>query len=76
MKFDYIDRPPKNALDEAIVTLHHLGALDEAHVLTEIGHQMVKLPLEPRVSSVQLIVRSSGCAETLGTIAFKSSYCE
>lgn len=50
MRFDFIDAPPELALKEALKTLRQLGALDNENRMTNVGEQMTKLPIEPRVS--------------------------
>ena len=47
--FDYIDRPSKSALQNAIRTLRILGAIDSTNQLTDLGRKMYMIPLEPRV---------------------------
>ena len=53
MSFDYIDHPPKLALEEAVETLRLLGAVNtvnNSNQLSDVGKKMAKLPVEPRVS--------------------------
>lgn len=47
---NWLDRPPKAALDEAKARLAELGALDESGRPTEHGHAISKLPLPPRLA--------------------------
>ena len=43
--FPFLDRPPREAYEKALMHLFQLGALDEAGHINETGIQMAKLPL-------------------------------
>ncbi|CAD6573789.1 MAG: Putative ATP-dependent RNA helicase dhr2 [Alectoria sarmentosa] len=43
--FPFLDRPPREALEKALLQLFQLGALTESGAISEIGLQMAKLPL-------------------------------
>ncbi|KAL9096799.1 MAG: hypothetical protein Q9163_006411 [Psora crenata] len=47
--FPFLDKPPRNALEKALLLLLRLGALTDRGTINEIGLQMARLPL-----SVQL----------------------
>lgn len=47
--FDFIDRPGKGAIHQALENLTLMGALDHSGRLTKIGEFMVDLGLEPRL---------------------------
>jgi len=49
-EFDFIDKPEKRQIDEAIRDLKILGALDENGHITDIGKEMVEYPLDPRLA--------------------------
>ena len=49
-EFDFIDKPEKRQIDEAIRDLKILGALDENGQITDIGKEMVEYPLDPRLA--------------------------
>ena len=43
--FAFLDRPPQNALDKALLQLWLLGALTESGGVSDIGRQIAKLPV-------------------------------
>lgn len=45
IKFPFLDYPPREALEKALLQLYQLGALTESGAISEIGQQMAKLPL-------------------------------
>lgn len=45
INFPFLDRPPREALEKALLLLLQLGALTESGAISEIGLQMAKLPL-------------------------------
>jgi HrpA-like RNA helicase len=49
-EFDFIDKPEKKQIDEAIRDLKILGALDSDGKITDIGKEMVEYPLDPRLA--------------------------
>ena len=49
------------ALEDALVQLHLLGALDEDGGLTEIGHQLAQMPVDPPLGRTLVAARGLGC---------------
>ena len=49
-EFDFIDKPEKRQIDEAVRDLKILGALDENGQITDIGKELVEYPLDPRLA--------------------------
>lgn len=45
INFPFLDRPPREALEKALLQLFQLGALTESGAISEIGLQMARLPL-------------------------------
>lgn len=68
--FDFMDKPPKEAIDTAYEQLKLLGAIEsiEANSLTPLGKQMAKFPLDPRFSKILLSAPKYGCLEEALTI--------
>ena len=56
--FPFLEPPPKRAIVDGYQLLAELGAVDEAHELTVIGHELARLPLDPRVGRMILEARS------------------
>ncbi len=45
INFPFLDHPPREALEKALLQLYQLGALTNSGAISEIGQQMAKLPL-------------------------------
>ena len=52
--FPFLEAPPRKAVADGYALLGELGAVDEANELTEIGAQLARLPLDPRVGRMIL----------------------
>jgi ATP-dependent helicase HrpA len=68
-QFPFIDPPAPKAIQDGYALLAELGAVDEAHALTEVGKQLAKLPLDPRIGRMVLAARSENALEELLIIA-------
>jgi len=68
INFEYVDRPPTEALLFAIEQLTALGALDKEGELTLLGRRMAEFPLEPKMSKAIINAESHGCTEEVLTI--------
>ncbi|HLL09931.1 MAG TPA: DUF3418 domain-containing protein, partial [Rubrivivax sp.] len=55
--FPFIEPPPRKAIADGYALLAELGAVDEQNELTAIGHELAKLPLDPRVGRMILEAR-------------------
>lgn len=68
--FDFIDPPDREAFHEAYQTLIALGAITQDKTgITDIGRQMVRLPLEPRIARMVIEAQKHGCVKEIATIA-------
>ncbi len=67
--FNFIDKPDMAAFHNAFQVLHDLGALDEHNNLTDLGHKMAHLPLEPRISAMLLAAEKYDCVKQIAIIA-------
>src|SRR5712691_6039177 len=56
-EFPFIDPPASKAIQDGYALLAELGAVDEADELTEIGKQLAKLPVDPRIGRMVLAAR-------------------
>ncbi|KAF1956484.1 P-loop containing nucleoside triphosphate hydrolase protein [Byssothecium circinans] len=54
LNFPFLDRPPVEALKEALFQLLRLGALKPDGTISDIGLQMAKLPVTPKLGRVLL----------------------
>ncbi|MDF1663374.1 MAG: ATP-dependent helicase HrpB, partial [Planctomycetota bacterium] len=48
-EFPWLDKPREASLEKALQVLQRLGAVNEKRELTDLGRQLLKLPLEPRL---------------------------
>jgi ATP-dependent helicase HrpA len=55
--FPFLEAPPRRAIADGYQLLAELGATDELNALTPIGHELAKLPLDPRVGRMILAAR-------------------
>ncbi|NVB79248.1 MAG: ATP-dependent RNA helicase HrpA [Kofleriaceae bacterium] len=53
-EFPFLDPPPQRAIGEGYRVLEELGAIDEEGELTNLGHQLGRLPLDPRLGRMIL----------------------
>ena len=55
--FPFLNPPLPAAIRAGYGLLHELGALDDAHVLTPLGHELARLPLDPTLGRMLLQAR-------------------
>ncbi|WP_240001794.1 ATP-dependent RNA helicase HrpA [Parvibium lacunae] len=67
--FPFIEPPNGRAIADGYQLLQELGALDERNVLTPLGTQLVKLPLDPRIGRMILAAREQHCLREMLIIA-------
>jgi HrpA-like RNA helicase len=60
-KFDFLDRPPPDAIAGAQRLLRYLGAVDASNSMTEVGKRMAAFPLEPRFTRAIFAAKELGC---------------
>jgi ATP-dependent helicase HrpA len=56
--FPFLERPPGKAIADGYGLLAELGAIDDDGVLTPMGRELARLPLDPRVGRMILEARS------------------
>lgn len=54
MDFPFLDRPPREALEKALMQLYQLKALSESGEISDVGLQIAKLPLSASLGRVLL----------------------
>jgi pre-mRNA-splicing factor ATP-dependent RNA helicase DHX16 len=73
LHFDFMDRPPADALIRALEQLYALGALNDRGELTKLGRRMAEFPLDPMLSKTVIASEKYKCtAEVLSTVAMLS----
>ncbi|HRI63019.1 MAG TPA: ATP-dependent RNA helicase HrpA [Polyangium sp.] len=68
-EFPFLDPPPKKAVEEGYRVLEELSAIDEQGELTEIGTQLARLPLDPRLGRMILAAQHEGSLAEILVIA-------
>jgi ATP-dependent helicase HrpA len=68
-RFPFLDPPRSDAIRDGYKTLFELGALDENRELTEIGRQLSRLPVDPRIGRMILAAQEEGCLSEVLIIA-------
>jgi pre-mRNA-splicing factor ATP-dependent RNA helicase DHX16 len=73
LHFDFMDRPPADALIRALEMLYALGALNDRGELTKLGRRMAEFPLDPMLSKTVIVSEKYKCtSEILSTVAMLS----
>jgi len=67
--FPFLDPPTPKAIADGYALLAELGAVDEARELTEVGRQIARLPVDPRISRMVLAGREEGSLAEVLVIA-------
>jgi len=68
-EFPFIDQPASKAIQDGYALLAELGAVDEANELTEVGRQLAKLPVDPRIGRMVLAAKSENALREVLVIA-------
>ncbi len=67
--FPFVEPPTGRAVADGMQLLAELNALDEQGALTDVGRDVAKLPLDPRVARMLLAAREQQCLAEMLTIA-------
>src|SRR5688572_15698873 len=68
-EFPFLDPPAPRAIADGYALLAELGAVDEANALTDLGRELARLPLDPRISRMLVGAREERCLDDLLVIA-------
>ncbi|MEO7243011.1 MAG: ATP-dependent RNA helicase HrpA, partial [Variovorax sp.] len=68
-RFPFLEAPSGRAIADGYQLLSELGAVDEANELTDIGRQLARLPLDPRVGRMILEAHTRDALDELLIIA-------
>jgi len=60
VRFPFLTRPPREALEKALLQLLNIEALEETGSISEIGRHIAKLPLTPTLGRVLLAAAENG----------------
>ncbi len=67
--FPFLDPPPPKMVADGYQLLTELGAVDEEQRLTDMGRELAKLPLDPKIGRMILAARERGCLREMLIIA-------
>ncbi|MGI4777299.1 MAG: ATP-dependent RNA helicase HrpA [Janthinobacterium lividum] len=68
-QFPFLEPPQRRAIADGYQLLAELGAVDDANELTNVGRELSRLPLDPRVGRMILEARTRGALEEVLVIA-------
>ena len=68
-EFPFVDPPAPRAITDGYALLAELGAVDERHELTDIGRQLARLPVDPRIGRMVLAAKEEACLAEVLVIA-------
>ncbi|XP_022132198.1 probable pre-mRNA-splicing factor ATP-dependent RNA helicase DEAH4 isoform X2 [Momordica charantia] len=69
LRFDFLDPPTSESLEDALKQLYLIDAIDENGSITSIGRTMAELPLEPSLSRTLIEANEYGCISQALTVA-------
>jgi ATP-dependent helicase HrpB len=74
-RFEWFEPPSEDRVAGALLLLTRLGAIDDAHRLTALGRQMLRIPTHPRLARILIDGRGAPeavamCAQLSGDAAF------
>ncbi|KAL3504437.1 hypothetical protein ACH5RR_034278 [Cinchona calisaya] len=69
LKFDFLDPPSYESLEDALRQLHLIDAINEDGSITSFGQTMVELPLQPSLYRTPLEANKCGCLSQALTVA-------
>jgi ATP-dependent helicase HrpA len=67
--FPFLDPPSPRAVADGYALLNELGAVSEEKALTQVGKELARLPLDPRVARMLVAARAESCLDQVLVIA-------
>ncbi|GAB4364395.1 MAG: ATP-dependent RNA helicase HrpA [Methylohalobius crimeensis] len=68
-RFPFVDMPDSKQVRAGVKLLQELQALDAAGRLTEIGRQLIKFPIDPRLGRMVAAAKGGNCLTEMAVIA-------
>lgn len=68
-QFPFINPPPQKVINDGYRLLEELGAVTPKRQLTDLGRQLAKLPIDPRIARMILAADQLGCLTEVLVIA-------
>ena len=63
--FPFLEAPEQRYINDGFQVLLELGAVSEHHELTELGKQMARLPIDPKISRMLLAAKKHDCVQEM-----------
>ncbi|WP_437187668.1 ATP-dependent helicase HrpB [Planctomicrobium sp. SH668] len=67
--FPWLESPPVEAVEQALLLLRRLGGIDEAGEVTPLGYQLVQLPVHPRIARMLIAGHQEGVTRRAAWLA-------
>jgi len=67
--FPFVQPPSGRAVADGYQLLQELGALDDANALTDVGHVLARMPVDPRIARMIHAAREQQCLREILVIA-------
>ena len=68
-EFPFIDPPHSKAIQDGYALLAELGAVDDDNELTDVGRQLARLPVDPRIGRMVLAAKSENALREVLIVA-------
>ncbi len=68
-EFPFVEPPDYRMIKDGYHTLQELGAIDDKNALTNLGWELAKLPVDPRIGRMILAARDENCLPDVLIIA-------
>jgi len=67
--FPFLAPPDRRYVSDGFRLLHELGAVDEARLVTPLGRQLARMPVDPRLGRMLVAAGREGCVSEVAIIA-------
>ncbi|MGL4995399.1 MAG: DUF3418 domain-containing protein, partial [Deefgea sp.] len=64
-QFPFLEAPSSKLISDGYQQLRELGAVNDSDTLTDIGRQLARLPVDPRVGRMLIAGRDEGCLKEM-----------
>jgi ATP-dependent RNA helicase HrpA len=66
--FPFVEPPERKMIRDGIKVLHEINALDKQEILTPLGRQLAKLPIDPKLARMLLAANENHCITEVAII--------
>ena len=68
-RFPFIDAPDRRYVTDGYKLLEEIGAIDDRRIITPLGRELARLPIDPKLGRMVLAARDYGCVHEALAIA-------